>query len=498
MKNLKYLIYLTTIIAAVSCSELEEAPHGFLANDNFYSTEENVYSGLQYAYQASQRSDFYYRWMNIALLGTGTTDTKPSFTQRNATEFRQWTFTSATEALREFFAGCYTGISRANTVLDNTEKIEFSSESLKNQYIGEAKFIRAFYYFYLVRLYGEVPVYTDAKNPNVTYETPVSTIEEIYDLILDDLTFAAQNVPSFSIRGRADGNAAKGLLSKVYLHLASSKEYGAPKYDWVSDQSQMYSQAALYSSQVLSSGIFDLDTSILHTFPDNNPASMEKLFVWSSNPATNNSTGMKSLHTQFSPYTWYSQFYTNEPITGTIKPYWGGWTVMWYHSDKLATHHQDDLRRELYSSTTYGNASGANPSSRTENYNMKYFANTQSFYSGDTSWPWLRTSDIALVHAEAVGPTAEGYASINKIRNRAGLANLTPGMSRNDFVSAVWQEREWELAMEGHLLFDLRRTKRVDSYVGSQVNFPYFHPLPQREVDLNNAIELDPNKQSLR
>ena len=154
MKNLKYLIYFTTLTAAISCSELEEAPHGFLANDNFYSTEENVYSGLQYAYQASQRSDFYYRWMNIALLGTGTTDTKPSFTQRNATEFRQWTFTSATEALREFFAGCYTGISRANTVLDNTEKIEFSSESLKNQYIGEAKFIRAFYYFYLVRLYG--------------------------------------------------------------------------------------------------------------------------------------------------------------------------------------------------------------------------------------------------------------------------------------------------------------------------------------------------------
>jgi hypothetical protein len=71
-------------------------------------------------------------------------------------------------------------------------------------------------------------------------------------------------------------------------------------------------------------------------------------------------------------------------------------------------------------------------------------------------------------------------------------------MSRNDFISAVWQEREWELAMEGHLLFDIRRTKRVDSHVGSQVNFPYFHPLPQREVDLNNAIELDPEKESLR
>ena len=52
--------------------------------------------------------------------------------------------------------------------------------------------------------------------------------------------------------------------------------------------------------------------------------------------------------------------------------------------------------------------------------------------------------------------------------------------------------------MEGQIIFHRRRTKRVDSELGSQVNFPYFHPLPQREVDLNNAIELDPEKQSLR
>lgn len=497
MKNLRYLLYLTTIIATFSCSELEEEPYGFLANDNFYSTEENVYSGLQYAYQSSQRSEFYYRLMNIVLLGVGQTDFKPSFTQRNAQEFVNWGFSSATEALRNYYGACYTGISRANTVLDNTEQIEFSDDALKNQYIGEAKFIRAFYYFYLVRVFGEVPVYTDAKNPNVTYETPVSSIQEIYDLIIDDLTYAAENVPSFSIRGRADGNAAKGLLSKVYLHLASSKEYGSPRYDWVSDDSQMYAQAANYASQVVNSGVFALDSSVYNTFPDNNPASKEKLFVWSSNPATNNDTGMTGLHTMFSPYTWYSQFYTREPGTGDTKPYWGGWTVMWYHSDQLATHPAEDLRRDLYTNTIL-NADGSVRENRPENYNMKYFANTQSFYSGDASWQFLRTSDIALVHAEAVGPTAEGYASINAIRNRAGLQDLTPGLSRSEFIEAVWQERMWELAMEGHLLFDLRRTRRVDSHVGRQVDFPYLHPLPQREIDLNNAIELDPEKRTLR
>ena len=135
MKNLRYLLYLTTIIATFSCSELEEEPYGFLANDNFYSTEENVYSGLQYAYQSSQRSEFYYRLMNIVLLGVGQTDFKPSFTQRNAQEFVNWGFSSATEALRNYYGACYTGISRANTVLDNTEQIEFSDDALKNQYI---------------------------------------------------------------------------------------------------------------------------------------------------------------------------------------------------------------------------------------------------------------------------------------------------------------------------------------------------------------------------
>tara|TARA_X000000950_G_scaffold54495_3_gene65052 strand:- start:1170 stop:2663 length:1494 start_codon:yes stop_codon:yes gene_type:complete len=497
MKNLKYLIYLSTIIATFSCSELEEEPYGFLANDNFYSTEENVYSGLQYAYQASKRAQFYSRLLNITLMGAGQSDTKPSYTQRNAVEFKNWTFDASTEALRDFFGGCYTGISRANTVLDNTEKIDFSDDILKNQYIGEAKFLRAFYYFYLVRVFGEVPVYTDAKNPNITYETPVSSIEDIYNLIIDDLTFAAQNVPAFSIRGRADGTAAKGLLSKVYLHLASSKESGSPRYGWVSDHTQMYAQAASFASQVLNSGTFGLDNSIYTTFPDNNPASREKLFVWSSNPATNNSTGMTSLHTTFSPYTWYSQFYTYAPGSTDVTPYWGGWTVMWYHADELASHPSEDLRRNLYTNLVLSSG-GAVLQNRPESYNMKYFANTQSFYSGDTSWPFLRTSDIALVHAEAAGPTADGYSSINAIRNRAGLADLTPGLSRSEYMEAVWQERKWELAMEGHLIFDLRRTKRVDSELGSQVNFPYFHPLPQREVDLNNAIELDPEKQSLR
>jgi hypothetical protein len=139
MKNLKYLIYLSTIIATFSCSELEEEPYGFLANDNFYSTEENVYSGLQYAYQASKRAQFYSRLLNITLMGAGQSDTKPSYTQRNAVEFKNWTFDASTEALRDFFGGCYTGISRANTVLDNTEKIDFSDDLLKNQYVGEAK-----------------------------------------------------------------------------------------------------------------------------------------------------------------------------------------------------------------------------------------------------------------------------------------------------------------------------------------------------------------------
>jgi hypothetical protein len=107
--------------------------------------------------------------------------------------------------------------------------------------------------------------------------------------------------------------------------------------------------------------------------------------------------------------------------------------------------------------------------------------------------PIIRYSDILLVYAEACGPTADGYAAINKIRARAGIGDLQPGLNAATFRNAVLQERAWELAFEGNRLFDLRRTHNMEKVLVQQygkviTSGAYFFPIPQRELDTNPLI----------
>lgn len=103
----------------------------------------------------------------------------------------------------------------------------------------------------------------------------------------------------------------------------------------------------------------------------------------------------------------------------------------------------------------------------------------------------IRFSEVALIYAEAAGPSTEGYEWVNKIRNRAGLGDLAPGLPAADFRDAVVQERAWELAFEGQRLYDLRRKAMVLDKdpraiaAGITEAQAAFYPIPQMEIDLN-------------
>ena len=107
----------------------------------------------------------------------------------------------------------------------------------------------------------------------------------------------------------------------------------------------------------------------------------------------------------------------------------------------------------------------------------------------------IRYSEVALTYAEAAGPTAKAYALVNAIRNRAGLADLTPGMSTAQFRDAVRKERNYELAFEGKYCYDLRRLNKLHSDVtaakeqGLTADDVVFYPIPSLETDLNPYIE---------
>ena len=160
------------------------------------------------------------------------------------------------------------------------------------------------------------------------------------------------------------------------------------------------------------------------------------------------------------------------------------------------TFESNDLRAQLLIVSEVFDAKGASiakyPAKIPYRFSRKYV--DPKFINDKTSTkPFLiRYSDVALVYAEAVGPTAEGYAQVNAIRARAGLGELQPGLSISEFRRKVWQERSWELHYEGNRLHDLRRFNEVNKVVeeaaGLSSEQVTFYPIPQVEIDLNQAL----------
>jgi hypothetical protein len=160
----------------------------------------------------------------------------------------------------------------------------------------------------------------------------------------------------------------------------------------------------------------------------------------------------------------------------------------------------DNRARELYTNSIYnGNGDKIN------NFQgwiicKKYVdpnPEAENWGKNGTKLLFMRYSDIAVVYAEAAGASSEAYAQVNAIRARSGLPNLTPGLSDEEFREAVFLERGWELNFEGHRLYELRRTRKVVEKLGD-VDYAYFYPLPQSELDLNQNISEDVEKKSLR
>jgi len=524
----KFIIYiLTAMLVISSCAKLEEEPYGFLASDNYYTTEKNVRSGLFYAYTTLYQFEYFWGWWRFNELPArvtmvkGNDHSKPRFLP-----FMAWSVEPNTGDINSFFQFSYKGIFRANTVLDNAEGLEFEDESVRDQYMGEAKFLRAWFYFNLVKIYGEVPVYTNAQDPGDAFDTPVSSIEDVYNLIIEDLEYAEANIPEFKIAGRADKTSAQALLVKVYMHMASSKEFGSPRYDWVSSHTEMYENAVSYANEVTASGAYGLDASVYETFPDNRNLSNEKLFVL-ANDYEGDEVGHVRINWSMAPYVGFDDdYYAKIPGTETIRGYKPGYAVFWYNEMYYNSHEEGDLRLDLYADEVYTDEAGLEITNDTvynhkTYWNMKYATEKGDFYAGTATMHFLRMSDIVLLQAEALGRldrVDEGLPLVNQLRTRAGLNPLS-SMSKDDFDKAVWQERLWELNGEGHLMTDLRRRHAVESFIaeddlknsqlpidrqysvpnrGGELRYQYFYPLPQREIDLNTAIEADPEKATLK
>lgn len=222
------ILALGALLLTFEACSLKEEPIDFIGQSNFYKTDNDMLSSLNGAYDAMRSNSYYGKTFTVCLWcstdfgdGTGGTNTAEQFTSASLTPSHLW--------LNDMWAGIYDAINRANKTIYYTENNENLTPEMKTRIIGESKFLRALHYFNLVRCFGEVPMRLKPATPD-NYSTPLSSIKDIYDQIIDDLKYAELNCWNREETqgkftndiGRATKLSAKLLLAKVYLHIASA------------------------------------------------------------------------------------------------------------------------------------------------------------------------------------------------------------------------------------------------------------------------------------
>ena len=392
--------------------------------------------------------------------------------------------------------GYYSGISRANQAL-----VALSTASLvpatKNQLIGEVRFIRAYYYFNLVRFFGKVPkvvrVPKDAQDANAdpAFQTRAS-VDTIYDVITQDLQFAVANLPirSQSAVGHVTKGAAQALLAKTYLY----------RKNW--QQVQTLTQA------VVSSGQYSLvpDYSVIWRYAGANNA--ESIFETQSGTFNNSDIAVAGYCTWQGPRVGPRGGWTDlgfgfcTPSLNLVNAYEAG------DKRKAATIIAVDRSGRGLGTLLYdGFRLPSGDSVQNAYYNYKAYASENKNiepYLGNREQKQknirlLRYADVLLMNAEAaneLGQSAAAATYLNQLRTRAGLP-ATKATSQTDLRAAIWNERRLELALEHDRFFDLVRQGRAAQVMRAAgksfvVGKNELLPIPSLQIQLSGG-KLDQN-----
>ena len=490
MKFPPQLAVAAALALLTSCS-LQEEPYGFNSTKNFYKTEADANAALIYAYAILPEIEYYSRnFILVTELPTENLTLKPDAGASNF-EFDRLTVRADNPELTTAWRYAYIGVNRANAVIANVPTIAAMSPAGRDQLVGEAYFLRALHYFNLVRLFGEAPLKTAPVLSLDQANSPKASLQQLYATITEDLKKSIELMDATRRDGRANKIAAWGLLAKVDLTLAAGKTTGSPGYDFVPDAAGRYAEAKTYAGYVLANATYGLDPDLKAIFDVDKKNGPEHIFDVATDRSGLSEGNYSKLPLMFIPYidgavfqladstrvpSGYNHFLTEPALYNSFAA-----------NDKRKT---DLIPNKVYvghKERTLGITEYSRPFTR------KYLDPKQVGQQTSANTPVLRYSDVLLLFAEACGPTADGYAAVNRIRTRAGLPDLAAGLSLPAFRDAIIQERAWELAFEGNRLFDLRRTNKMEEVLVRQYgkvigDGAYFFPIPSREVDLNTSL----------
>lgn len=441
--------------------------------ENYFQTPEEYEKALVGAYDLLQ-SSFMAVWIseiasdNTIAGGESVNDTQ------GLHQLDLMTHGGVNAELRNVFRWNYAGITRANFILENKDNIEFTG---KDKIIAEAKFLRAFYYFELVKFFGDVPLIIDerigAQEATTIPRTPSS---EIYAQIEQDLLDASAVLDAVSlVKGKATKGAAMALLGKAYLYQSKFVE-AANKFD-----------------EVISSGSYSLISDYNDLFSVANENNSETVFDVEYSGAEGGGYGcLVCLEGNAGPGFQGIRQYEG-PIYGDGNSY-NLPTQNLYDAFDPADPRRDATVLDIDAfiaaqpnpeSISYGIGAGGH----TGFYNNKYIKRQGEIGLPDNdltspvNYRVIRYADVLLMAAEAHfrnGNSAEAQGLVDQIRLRAGMAPVALNT-----IEDLYNERRLELACEGHRFFDLVRSGQAESSIeGFQPGKHELFPIPTLEIDL--------------
>ncbi|CAN5335511.1 RagB/SusD family nutrient uptake outer membrane protein [soil metagenome] len=475
----KSLFFGVLFFGSVGCSDfLDEQDPSNLTPDSFYTIPDHadaaiaaVYADMRFIGNGAGIFSSNYQLLE-APTGTSTTETAQN---SNLNNLYSLNYDGNTEHVVNWWNGLYRVIANANMVIEKVPEIPLMNDAHRSKVMGEAKFLRAWAYFYAVRLWGDVPLITEPQSATSEDFLPSrAPQEEVYNLILEDLLAAeAAGLPWMDVSGRVNLAAVKSQLARVYLTMAGHPlNKGAEYYQLAADKA--YEVISYANSNPTEINLFPTYWDIHN---ENLGNRLEHIFMIQYNALVASNPMDNLVRPNFKPVTFHGP-----GGTGSTVP-----VREFYQS-----YEEGDLRAEdqvgYFYTTYYMNGSGE-PFDLGYPYIFKHF-NTTAFGFKDApgtrlnnlNVPLIRYAEVLLIYAEAQnelgGPTEEAYNALKRIRDRAQLTTPDLGSFTQDtFREAVWKERWHELAYEQITWFDMVRlrkafnpvTKNFEDFVGHVV-----------------------------
>lgn len=471
MKNTRDILLKVILpLSLISCQKsLEERPKT-VAVETFYNTREEVESAVNAIYtplRANTIPNYIATLECQSDYGYG----RGSWAQMN--EYQGLNDVNTTR-VSGFWSDFYLSIRNANFVIRNAPNGNAISEADITRYVGEARFLRAFSYFHLVRNWGGVLLRTE-NNISET-DLPRSTPEEIYALIVEDLEIAETDLPDNAPQtGRPSKWAAKTLLADVYLQLE--------RYDDARDK----------AAEVMAAGKYSL-------VPVASTADYQKIYGPAVITTPEEIFYMKYMRQDGQGN--YMLWITNHPSTGYFN-FGGAYAIYGDNRNPVYQTWDDaDFRKGLWNNINIGLGANSLVSS-------KYRDNQAVSQRGaGNDLPIYRYSELLLIYAEAAsragnGPTADAMEALNKVHRRAyGFDPETPSpvdfdwqdYNAGSFLDLVMKERGYEFQFEGKRWLELKRTGRAEEIIMAVKGLSiaeknYLWPIPRSEMNYNKALD---------